>query len=91
MHLEGIGLRTIGRILGVSNVTVLNWIKKPSQAQESRVPQRKSVREMRVDDLCGYMIRRSLEQDSSWLVTEIPDKSRQLSILIDSVPSGSGS
>ena len=27
LYLEGLGFRSIGRILGVSNVTVLNWIR----------------------------------------------------------------
>ena len=28
LYLEGLGLRSIGRILEVSNVSVLNWIRK---------------------------------------------------------------
>lgn len=28
LYLEGMGFRSIGRILGVSNVTVLNWIRQ---------------------------------------------------------------
>ncbi len=27
LYLEGLGFRSIGRLLGVSNVTVMNWIK----------------------------------------------------------------
>jgi transposase-like protein len=27
MYLEGLGFRAIGRLLGVSNVSVLNWIR----------------------------------------------------------------
>ena len=27
LYLEGLGFRSIGRVLGVSNVTVLNWIR----------------------------------------------------------------
>jgi transposase-like protein len=27
LYLEGLGFRSIGRFLGVSNVTVLNWIR----------------------------------------------------------------
>ncbi|MGV3641491.1 MAG: transposase-like zinc-binding domain-containing protein [Adhaeribacter sp.] len=38
LYLEGLGFRAIGRILGVSNVTVLNWVRayglrsRPGQA-----------------------------------------------------------
>ena len=28
LYLEGVGLRSIGRLLGVCNVTVLNWIRQ---------------------------------------------------------------
>ena len=28
MYLEGLGFRAIGRLLGVSNVAVLNWVKQ---------------------------------------------------------------
>jgi transposase-like protein len=28
LYLEGLGLRAIGRVLGVSQVSILNWIKK---------------------------------------------------------------
>ena len=31
MYLEGLGFRSIGRILKVSNVSVLNWIKNTSK------------------------------------------------------------
>lgn len=32
MYLEGLGFRTIGRLLGVSNVAVLKWIRQAAKA-----------------------------------------------------------
>ena len=31
MYLEGLGFRAIGRLLGVSNVAVLKWVRKAAQ------------------------------------------------------------
>ena len=35
MHLEGLGYRAIGRLLSVSNVTVLYWVRQVAQAIRS--------------------------------------------------------
>ena len=32
LYLEGLGFRAIGRLLGVSNVTVLNWVRQAALA-----------------------------------------------------------
>ncbi len=37
LYLEGLGFRSIGRILGVSNVTVLNWIRQFGQITRAYV------------------------------------------------------
>ncbi|NAW50128.1 IS1 family transposase, partial [Elizabethkingia argentiflava] len=35
LYLEGLGFRSIGRILDVSNVTILNWIRSFGQEVQS--------------------------------------------------------
>ena len=32
MHLEGVGFRAIGRLLGISNVAVLLWVREAAKA-----------------------------------------------------------
>ena len=40
LYLEGMGFRAIGRVLGVSNVTVLNWIRAfGEKAERERQPE----------------------------------------------------
>ena len=40
LYLEGMGFRAIGRVLGVSNVTVLNWIRAfGEEAERLRSPE----------------------------------------------------
>jgi transposase len=44
LYLDGLGFRAIGRILGVSNVTVLNWVRayglrsRPAQPASEGLP-----------------------------------------------------
>ena len=37
LYLEGLGFRAIGRIMGVHNVTVLNWIRNMGESVKSYV------------------------------------------------------
>ena len=54
LYLEGLGFRAIGRILKVSNVTVLKWIRAFGEAaQELQSP--KAVEVMEVDELHTYV------------------------------------
>lgn len=54
LYLEGLGLRSIGRILGVSNVSVLKWIRAfGEQAENIRSEQHLDIVEM--DELHTYI------------------------------------
>jgi transposase-like protein len=41
LYLEGLSFRSIGKLLGVSNVTVLNWIKASGAQEQIRPPKTK--------------------------------------------------
>jgi transposase-like protein len=43
LYLEGLGFRSIGRLLGVSNVSVLNWIKAFGLEEKKRPLERKDT------------------------------------------------
>lgn len=76
MYLEGVGFRDIGRILGVSNVTVLYWVKNDARklsAIRSREP--KNVSLMKIDELCTYVVKKTSEYGCGWLLIEIQGKS----------------
>jgi outer membrane scaffolding protein for murein synthesis (MipA/OmpV family) len=54
LYLEGLGFRSIGRILGVSNVSVLKWIRAfGEQAESIRTEQNIAVVEL--DELHTYI------------------------------------
>ncbi len=75
LYLEGLSLRAIERLLGVSNVTVLNWVKdakKQLTATKTNAPS--DVKKMEVAELCEYIARKTIEDDSGWLLIEKPRK-----------------
>lgn len=58
MYLEGLGFRAIGRILQVSNVTVLDWVRKAGQALPAWPmddPKKPQVRVLELDELWHYV------------------------------------
>jgi len=54
MYLEGLGFHSIGRLLNVSHVTVINWIKKYG-SQLSAVRNPKPVKIMEMDEMHTYV------------------------------------
>ena len=56
LYLEGMGFRSIERILGLSHVSVMNWVKKLGKSIEhmkKNYPTEFKVVEM--DELCSYI------------------------------------
>ena len=62
------GFRAIGRVLGVSNVTVLNWVRAYGQLAELVLEQQpgKEVKTAELDELHTYIGRKKTTA-GSWL------------------------
>jgi len=57
LYLEGLGFRSIGRFLGVSNVTVLNWIRQMGkQVSKPKTPANVVILEL--DELWHFVKKR---------------------------------
>lgn len=54
MYLEGLGFRSIGRILKVSQVSVMNWIRAFGKAAES-IRSEKEIVVMEIDEMHSYI------------------------------------
>ena len=54
MYLEGLGFRSIGRILKVSQVSVMNWIRAFGKAAES-IRSEKEIVMMEIDEMHSYI------------------------------------
>lgn len=55
LYLEGLGFRTIGRILGVSNVSVLNWIRDFGDKVQELSSQSQDIEMVEVDEMHSYI------------------------------------
>ncbi|MBD0403906.1 helix-turn-helix domain-containing protein [Flammeovirga sp. EKP202] len=74
LYLEGVSYREIERILGVSHVSVMNWVKKyniPRLETEAYAP---SYQLMNHSELLTYIINRENLKTSSSVITQVGDK-----------------
>ena len=55
LYLEGLGFRSIGRFLGVSNVAVLNWIKSFGKEVASLHQDSKEIDMVELDEMHSYV------------------------------------
>ena len=55
LYLEGLGFRSIGRFLGVSNVSVLNWIRSFGKGVEKLNSESKEIAIVEVDEMHSYI------------------------------------
>jgi len=51
LYLEGLGFRSIGRILGVSNVSVLKWIREFGQKAQELNRENQQIEMVEVDKM----------------------------------------
>jgi len=58
LYLEGLGFRSIGRILGVSNVSVLNWIRDFGEKVHELHSANQKIEFVEVDELHTYVGRK---------------------------------
>ncbi len=61
LYLEGLGFRSIGRILKYSNVSVLNWIKSFGQ-QVQDIKSEKEICKMEVDEMHTYVSKKTINR-----------------------------
>ena len=74
LHLESLGFRSIGRILGVSNVSVLKWIRAfGEQAESIRTEHNIAVVEM--DELHTYIGQKNVAAGYGLLLIDIGNDS----------------
>jgi len=73
--LEGMGFRAIERILGVSYVSVMNWVKKLGKSIEQMEKNyHTEFKVVEMDELCSYIKERETKHRASALIVEIENK-----------------
>lgn len=76
LYLEGLGFRAIERLLKVSNVAVLKWVRKAASQLRSERPEYSATgRIMELDEMWHYVGKKTVQSGCGWLLTEIPETS----------------
>ena len=74
LYIEGISYREIERILGVSHVTVMNWVKKYNIKAPKNSDYRPTYKILTHSELVRYIGQKEQLGDSGLVVTELGDK-----------------
>lgn len=74
LYIEGISLREIERILGVSHVSVMNWVRKYQIKAPENVGYRPTYRILNHSELARYVEDIGNLKGAGMLVTELGDK-----------------
>ncbi|MCC5937790.1 MAG: IS1 family transposase [Lunatimonas sp.] len=74
LYIEGVSYREIERILGVSHVSVMNWVRQYRIKAPENYDYRPTYKVFNHTELVNFMSKNSNLKDSSMLVTELGDK-----------------
>jgi transposase-like protein len=74
LYIEGVSLREIERLIGVSHVSVMNWVKKYKIQAPENMKYRPTYKVLKHNELVEYMSNRDNLKDSGMILTELGDK-----------------
>jgi prephenate dehydratase len=77
MYLEGLGFRAIGRILGVSNVSVLNWIRSFGKEVQQLHSVSQEIEMVEVDEMHAYIGSKKTAAGSGLLLIDMGIEDRR--------------
>ena len=79
LYLEGLGFRSIGRILGFSHVAVYNWIK--SFGEQVEAVKQKEATIVEIDEMHSYVGNKKTIAGSGLLLIDLASASSMLSLV----------
>lgn len=74
LYLEGVSYREIERLLGVSHVSVMNWVKKYKVKAPERYDYHPTYQILNHEELITLMREKTFLQGSGMVITELGDK-----------------
>jgi hypothetical protein len=74
LYIEGVSYREIERILGISHVSVMNWVKKYHVKAPGNFEYRPTYKVLTHDELIHYLEDRNVLKSSGCMITELGDK-----------------
>ncbi len=74
LYLEGVTFREIERILGISHVSVMNWVKKYKVTAPPNHEYRPTYKVLNHTELQEFFSKRDVLQNAGCMITELGDK-----------------
>lgn len=74
LYIEGVSFREIERILGVSHVSVMNWVKKYNVKAPENYEYRPTYKVLTHNELLEFFSNKSSLNSSGCMITELGDK-----------------
>ena len=74
LYLEGVGLREIERLLGVSHVSVMKWVKKYGITAPHNNEYYPTYKVLNHSELTEFMSKRENVEGAGMIITELGDK-----------------
>lgn len=74
LHLEGITYREIERILGISHVTIMNWVKKYNVKAPENYEYRPTYKVYTQQELVNMLNQKEALKGAGCVITELGDK-----------------
>ena len=71
LYLEGLGFRSIGRILNVSNVSILNWIRDFGEEVKDLQSDSSSIEFVEVDEMHSYIGKKKTTTEFGLLLIDL--------------------
>lgn len=68
LYLEGMGFRSIGRVLGVSNVAILNWIRAFGLKAGELPEIKEDIKQVEIDEMHSYVGTKKTKDGSGLLL-----------------------
>lgn len=78
LYLEGLGFRAIERLIGISNVAVMNWVnniaKEIEKIRKIRGDHKGMITVMEFDEMWHYVGKKNKNCGSGWLLSDLATK-----------------
>jgi len=74
LYIEGVSLREIERLIGVSHVTVMNWVKKYKVHAPEQMEYHPSYKVLKHSELISFLEDRDNIHNLGMIITELGDK-----------------
>ncbi len=74
LYIEGVTFREIERILGISHVSVMNWVKKYKIKAPENYEYRPTYKVLTQSELVDYLAQKEVLKNAGCMITELGDK-----------------